>query len=62
MAILMKVGDWGEIDKNTGNFVREGNIFKDSECAPLLSETASNLEELVKKGNPEGTSCHNLTL
>ncbi|CAE6426361.1 hypothetical protein BN14_08861 [Rhizoctonia solani AG-1 IB] len=49
----VEVGDWGEIDKNTGNFVREGNIFKDSECAPLLSETASNLEELVKKGNPE---------
>ncbi|CAE6470960.1 unnamed protein product [Rhizoctonia solani] len=47
----VEVGDWGEINRSTGNFVREGNIFRDDQCKPLLSEISST--EFVRKGNPE---------
>ncbi|CAE6438623.1 unnamed protein product [Rhizoctonia solani] len=45
------VGDWGKIDRDTGNFVKEGNIFKDPECSALLSEIPD--APLVKTGSPE---------
>ncbi|CAE7055985.1 unnamed protein product [Rhizoctonia solani] len=47
----VEVGDWGEIDRKTGNFVREGNIFRDPECSEFLANTPD--APLVKQGSPE---------
>ncbi|KAG8733256.1 hypothetical protein FRC11_007596 [Ceratobasidium sp. 423] len=47
----VEVGDWGEIDKITGAFVKEGNIFKDPDSGPLLSDTQDT--HLVRTGGSE---------
>ncbi|CAE6438617.1 unnamed protein product [Rhizoctonia solani] len=47
----VEVGDWGRVDRETGNFVKEGNIFKDSECSALLSDAPD--APLFKKGGLE---------
>ncbi|KDN41727.1 hypothetical protein RSAG8_07258, partial [Rhizoctonia solani AG-8 WAC10335] len=47
----VEVGDWGQIDRDTGNFVREGNIFKDPDSSALLSDISD--APLIKTGNPE---------
>ncbi|CAE6478509.1 unnamed protein product [Rhizoctonia solani] len=52
----VEVGDWGEIDKTTGAFIREGNIFKDPDYSAPLSDTQDT--ELVKMGGSEGMSSY----
>ncbi|CAE6442153.1 unnamed protein product [Rhizoctonia solani] len=47
----VEVGDWGKINKETGNFVREGNIFRDPECSEVLSGITDG--SMVKVGKPE---------
>ncbi|CAE6502862.1 unnamed protein product, partial [Rhizoctonia solani] len=49
--VRTKVGDWGVIERGTGCFIREGNIFEDTECKVLLSDIPD--VQLVKTGNPE---------
>ncbi|CAE6480848.1 unnamed protein product, partial [Rhizoctonia solani] len=49
---IVEVGDWGVIERETGSFIREGNIFEDTECKVLLSDIPD--AQLVKTGNPEG--------
>lgn len=48
---IVEVGDWGVIERGTGSFIREGNIFEDTECKVLLSDIPD--AQLVKTGNPE---------
>jgi hypothetical protein len=33
-----KVGDFGEIDKETGQFIREGNIYRDEPLASIAKD------------------------
>ncbi|CAE6427588.1 unnamed protein product [Rhizoctonia solani] len=47
----IEVGDWGEVDRDTGKFIRQGNLFRDPECSTLLSDVAD--ARLVKTGSPE---------
>ncbi|KAL5632713.1 hypothetical protein ACGC1H_005610 [Rhizoctonia solani] len=47
----VEVGDWGKVDRGTGNFVKEGNIFRDPECSALLSDAPD--APLIKRGDPE---------
>ncbi|KDN41726.1 hypothetical protein RSAG8_07257, partial [Rhizoctonia solani AG-8 WAC10335] len=48
---VVEVGDWGHIERATGNFIREGNIFTDTECKVLLSDVPDG--QLVRTGSPE---------
>ncbi|KAG8678252.1 hypothetical protein FRC08_017940, partial [Ceratobasidium sp. 394] len=32
----IEVGDWGYIDKESADFIKEGNIFQDPECSDAL--------------------------
>ncbi|KAJ1303236.1 hypothetical protein OPQ81_011434 [Rhizoctonia solani] len=48
----VEVGDWGKVDRETGKFVREGNIFKDAECRAALSDLPSDMK-LIGRGNSE---------
>ncbi|KAG8705706.1 hypothetical protein FRC09_002797 [Ceratobasidium sp. 395] len=46
---LVEVGDWGYVEKTTGNFVKEGNIFTDKDCSDALE----HLDKTVLSSSPE---------
>ncbi|KAL5632714.1 hypothetical protein ACGC1H_005611 [Rhizoctonia solani] len=48
---VVEVGDWGKIERSTGNFIKEGNIFTDTDCKVLLSDIPDG--QLVEKGSLE---------
>lgn len=37
-SCTLKVGDFGEIDKETGQFIREGNIYRDEPLASIAKD------------------------
>lgn len=42
-----KVGDFGYIDRESGQFVREGNIYRDEPLASIAKDYPPNIYEPV---------------
>ena len=38
MPVVTQVGDYGTVDKETGQFEKEGNIYEDADISKLVAE------------------------